>query len=107
MTNFFSGLFRFTLKLVLAAFGLVFVVSLLAAALIVLAFSLLKSLITGKKTAPAMVFGRFQKFSPEGMWPGASLREGRDDSSGKSGAACNVVDVEVREIKGEPDKRLP
>ena len=107
MTNFVSGLFRFTLKLVLAAFGLVFVVSLLAAALIVLAFSLLKSLITGKKTAPAMVFGRFQKFSPEGMWPGASRREGRAGSSGKPGTASDVVDVEVREIKSDVDKRLP
>ena len=107
MTNFFSGFFRFVLKLLLAAFGLVFVVSLLAAALLVLAFSLLKSLITGKKTAPAMVFGRFQKFSPEGMWPGASRREGRDGSSGKSGTASDVVDVEVREIKSDVDKRLP
>lgn len=104
MTNFVSGFFRFVLKLILAALGLVFVVSLLAAALIVLAFSLLKSLITGKKTAPAMVFGRFQKFSPDGMWPSAARREGRD---GKPGAASDVVDVEVREIKGEPDKRLP
>jgi hypothetical protein len=107
VTNFVSGFFRFALKLVLAAFGLVFVVSLLAAALIVLAFSLLKSLITGKKTAPAMVFGRFQKFSPEGMWPGASRREGRDGNSGKSGTASDVVDVEVREIKSDVDKRLP
>jgi hypothetical protein len=107
VTNFVSGFFRFALKLVLAAFGLVFVVSLLAAALIVLAFSLLKSLITGKKTAPAMVFGRFQKFSPEGMWPGASRREGHDGSSGKSGTGSDVVDVEVREIKSDSDKRLP
>ena len=110
MTNFVSGFFRFALKLVLAALGLVFVVSLLAAALIVLAFILLKSLITGKKTAPAMVFGRFQKFSPEGMWPGAARREGRDGnsgSSGKPGTSSDVVDVEVREIKDEPDKRLP
>ena len=107
MTNFVSGFFRFALKLVLAALGLVFVVSLLAAALIVLAFSLLKSLITGKKTAPAMVFSRFQKFSPDGMWPGAPPREGYDSGAGKPGAASDVVDVEVREIKGEPDKRLP
>lgn len=107
MTNFVSGFFRFALKLVLAAFGLVFVVSLLAAALIVLAFSLLKSLITGKKTAPAMVFGRFQKFSPEGMWPSAVRREDRDGNSGKPGAASDVVDVEVREIKSDVDKRLP
>ena len=107
MTNFVSRFFRFILRLVLAAFGLVFVVSLLAAALMVLAFSLLKSLITGKKTAPAMVFSRFQKFSPNGMWPGAVRRDVRDGSSGKPGAANDVVDVEVREIKGDGDKRLP
>ena len=107
MTNFISGFFRFVLKLVLAAFGLILVASLLVAALVVVAFSLLKSLITGKKTAPAMVFGRFQKFSPEGMWPGASRRQSRDDSTGRPGTASDVVDVEVREIKDEPYKRLP
>lgn len=104
MTNFVSRFFRFILKLVLAAFGLVFVVSLLAAALMVLAFSLLKSLLTGKKIAPAMVFGRFQKFSPEGMWPGAARRDG---SSGKPVAANDVLDVEVREIRSDVDKRVP
>ena len=103
MTNLVSGFFRFALKLVLAALGLIFVIVLLAVALLVVVFSLLKSLITGKKTTPAMVFGRFQKFSPEGMWPVAPRRDG----AGKPGAASDVVDVEVREIKGDFDKRLP
>ena len=97
-------LLRFVLKLLLVALGLVFAVSLLAAALVMVVVSLLKSLITGKKLAPAVVFGRFQKFAPSAMWPGAAPR----DAAGQSPAAGQVVDVEAREIpqlKG--DKQLP
>ena len=98
MQNLIGGLVRFIIKLVLAAFGLVIVVSLLLLALIVVVLSLLKAFITGKKTAPAAVFGRFQKFAPDGMWPGNARPEPKTD----------VVDVEVREVK-EPisDKKLP
>ena len=101
MQNFINRLLRFIIKLVLAAFGLVFALSLLAAALVVVVLSLLKSLITGQKPAPAMVFGKFQKFSPGGMWPSAAKR---DDNA----STGDVVDVEMREVK-EPlgDKRLP
>ena len=97
VTNFVSRFFRFALKLVLAAFGLVFVVSLLAAALIVVVFSLLKSLITGKKPAVSMTFNRFQQYLPKGMWPGAAGREAQNGSA----KAGDVVDVEVREIRDE------
>ena len=97
MTNFVSGVFRLALKLVLAAFGLVFVVSLLAAALLVVVFSLLKSLLTGKKPAVAMTFNRFQQYSPKGMWPGSG---GRDAPSG-SAKVGDMVDVEVREIRND------
>lgn len=107
MAQFISSFFRFVLKLVLAAFGLVFVVSLLAAALIMVALSLLRSLVTGKKAAPAMIFSRFRKFSPGSQWPGAPRRESRDGAAGKPGATSDVVDVEAREIKGDLDKRLP
>ena len=101
MQNIISRLLRFFIKLLLAAFGLVFALSLLAAALVVVVLSLLKSLITGQKPAPAMVFGKFQKFSPGSMWPGATQR----DDSAKAG---DVVDVEMREVKTpESDKRLP
>jgi hypothetical protein len=44
------------------------------------------------------VFGRFQRYSPQGMWPGGT---GRDASN----ASADVVDVEVREVRD--DKRLP
>ena len=101
MPNFVSRLLRFVLKLVLAAFGLVLAASLLAAALIVEVLSILKSLIIGKKPAPSVVFGRFQKFSPAGMWPGESNRE---DASRAAGTG-EVVDVEVREISD--DQHLP
>ncbi len=98
MQNLIGGLIRFIIKLVLAAFGLVFVVSLLLLALTVVVLSLLKALITGKKPASAVVFGRFQKFAPGGMWPGNT----------RPGPKMDVLDVEVREVK-EPssDKRLP
>lgn len=88
MQNFFGRLIRFVIKLVLAAFGLVFAVSLLLAALIIVVIGLLKSLITGKKPAPVMMFSKFQKFAPGAMWPGAVKAQNKGD----------VVDVEVREI---------
>jgi len=95
-----SKILRFFLKLVLGLFAAVFALSLLAAALIVVVLSLLKSLVTGRKPAPAMVFGRFQRYSPQGMWPGGSGRE-----AGNAARAGDVVDVEVREVRD--DKRLP
>lgn len=100
-------LVRFVLKLVLTAFGLVFAVCLLAAALLVLVLSLLKALVTGKKPASAVVFTRFQKFSSTNMW-----RSAADRDAAKASTTGDVVDVEVREIReitgdGKGDKRLP
>ena len=95
MQNFISGFFRFVIKLVLAAFGLVFAIGLLTLALTVVLLSLLKSIITGKKPAPVAVFGRFQKFAPGGMWPGNTAAEPKAD----------VVDVEVREVKEPADEK--
>jgi uncharacterized membrane protein len=95
-----SKILRFFLKLVLGVFAAVFALSLLAAALIVVVLSVLKSLITGRKPAPAMVFGRFQRYSPQGMWPG-----GPAQGNAANQRAGDVVDVEVREVRD--DKRLP
>ncbi|MBW8720759.1 MAG: hypothetical protein JF626_02300 [Polaromonas sp.] len=95
-----SKILRFFLKLVLGLFAAVFAVSLLIAALIVVVLSVLKSLVTGRKPAPAVVFGRFQRYSPQGMWPGGPS-QGHTASSRPS----DVVDVEVREVRD--DKRLP
>ena len=95
MTDFINGVFRFILKLVLAAFGLIFAVSLLAAALVVVVLSLLKALTTGKKPAVLTIFNRFQQYSSKGMWPGAARRQTQNGPA-KTG---DVVDVEVREIR--------
>lgn len=91
MQNFISGLFRFIIKLVLAAFGLVFAVSLLLAALVLMVLSLLKSLVTGKKPAPFVAFSQFRQFKNRAgsAWPYASTAKPQGD----------VVDVEVREVK--------
>lgn len=101
MDNFVSRVFRFFLKLVLAAFGIIFALSVLAAALIFMVFSVFTALLTGKKPAPSVVFSRFQKFSPGGAWPGSATRE----SKNKAAKPSDVVDVEVREVRD--DKRLP
>ena len=91
MQNFINRLIRLTVKVVLAAFGLVFAVSLLLAALLVVSFSLLMSLFTGKKPAPLMMFSRFRQYAPGGIWPGTARAQNPSD----------VVDVEVREV--QPD----
>ena len=100
MQNFISGLIRFIIKLVLAAFGLVFAISLLLVALVAVVFSLLKSLITWQKPAPFVVYSQFKQFrqGARGGWPFAE----------KPMTQSDVVDVEVREVK-EPDngKHLP
>ena len=100
MSNPVGLIFRFLLKLALGLFAAIFAISLLAAALVVVALNLVKSLLTGRKPAPAMVFGRFQKFSPDGIWLG---RAGREDTTSSVGAG-HVVDVEAREV--QDDKRV-
>ena len=99
MPLFLSQFLRFVLKLVLAALGLIFVLSLLAAALIALVLSLFWSLLTGRKPAPTMVFGRFQRFSPRGLWPATSSDNDAQPAAGRS----DVVDVEVREVHDARD----
>ena len=97
MTRLLSQILRLILTVVLAAVGLVFMVSLMAAALIVVVLALLKGLITGKKPAVSMTFNRFQRYSPKGMWPSATGREAQNVST----KAGDVVDVEVREIRND------
>jgi hypothetical protein len=104
VSSFISSVLRFVLKLVFGLLAAVFALSLLLAALIYVAFSLLVSLFTGRPSTPAVVFGqfrRFQGFSPQGMWSGAPAREASSAKPGKG----EVVDVEVREVRS--DQRLP
>lgn len=98
MPRFIQSLLRFVFKLVLGVFAAIFAVSLLVAALFVVLLSLLKALITGRRPAPAVVFGKFQRYSPHGMWPGAR-------PSAETDARSDVVDVEVREVQ-EPARQI-
>ena len=104
MQNFISGIIRFIIKLVLAAFGLVFAVSLLAATLVVLVLGLIKSLLTGKKPALFVAFSQFKRFkqNASGGWPFA------EKFTAQAAPQGDVVDVEMREVKDpQADKRLP
>ncbi len=96
MNNPLSQIFRFILKLVFVLSAAVIAVGLLFVALTVFAFSLLKSLITGRKSAPLMAFANFQKFSQSGMWTSGPPRQ--PSSKAASGP---VIDVEARELREE------
>jgi len=96
MSNPVSQVFRFILKLVLGLSAAIFTLSLLAAALVVVVFSLLKALLTGRKPAPAALFGHFQQFSTQGM----RSRHQPHERAASHGAG-SIVDVEVREIREE------
>lgn len=100
MDSVVSQLLSFAFKFLLGLFAAIFAVSLLVAGMFVVALSLLRALFTGQKPAPTAVFGRFQRFSHQDMWPGRSAR-GKPASPG----AGEVVDVEAREIP--TDRRLP
>ena len=97
MQNFIRRLARWSVKLLWVAFGLVFAVSLLLAALLVVFVSLLVSLVTGKKPAPLKMFSSFREYAPGGIWPGTAKAQNTSD----------VVDVEVREIQpaDQPPRR--
>ncbi len=91
------------LKLMLAALVLVFALGLIAAAMIYLAWSGVVFLLTGRKPAVAVLFSQFRqlkKYSAAGVWP----RPGAHAADARA-ASPDVVDVEVREIRG--DKREP
>ncbi|MBQ0918734.1 hypothetical protein KBW71_09805 [Hydrogenophaga aromaticivorans] len=99
--DFLERVLRGLLKLVLVLAALVFVVSFLLAALMVVAGVSLWSLITGRKPAPVVMFSRMREQSQRytrGVWPG------------QAGApAGDVVDVQATEVPeaaagGSPDQ---
>ena len=99
MQNIINGLIRFTVKLALTAFGLVFAASFLLAATVAVVFSLLKSLITWQKPAPFVIYSQFKKYRQGNRkgWP----------ISSKPVPINDVVDVEVREVKDPADDKRP
>ena len=94
MSNLVSLIFRFVLKLVFVVSAAILAVGLLLIALTVVALSLLKSLVTGRKPRPAMAFARFHQFSQQRTWPGKRAFRDRSEA-----ATDQIVDVEAHEIK--------
>ena len=98
MPRFATRILRFLIKLVLGLLAAVFAVSLLAVALLALVWTVLKAVLTGQKPTAPRMFGRFQQFSTQTVWPGASRADSQTSRH-------DVVDVEVREVRH--DKHLP
>ena len=93
--QFINRLFGAAFKLLLAVAAAVFLLSLLAAALVVVLGVTLWSLLTGRKPAPARVFGQFRQASERytgRSWPGGA------SAGTRAGGADDIVDVPVREV---------
>ena len=98
-----SKILSFLLKLVFAVSAVIVGIGLLALALVMVAFSVLWALLTGRKLAPAVVFSRFQGFPTANRW--STMPTGRPPANS---APKDVVDVEVREVPdARNDKHLP
>ena len=101
-THFLSRLLQAALKITLALAAAIFVLSFLLAALFVVLVMSLWSLLTGRKPAPLVMFGRMREQSQryaQGAWPGR--RE-------QSPARDDIVDVHATEVRepSRPDPRL-
>lgn len=101
-THFLSRLLQAALKVTLALAAAIFVLSFLLAALFVVLVMSLWSLLTGRKPAPLVLFGRMREQSQrytQGAWPGRR---------GPSPARHDIVDVQATEVRepSRPDPRL-
>jgi len=93
----------FLVKLVFGLSALIVGIGLLALAMVMIAFSLLRALVTGRKPASAFVFSRFQGFPASSPWSGVPTNRPAADS-----VRGEIVDVEMREVPdARNDKNLP
>ncbi|MDR7093442.1 hypothetical protein [Hydrogenophaga laconesensis] len=98
--DFFGRVLRGVLRLVLVVASLIFVFSLLLAAIVVMLGVSLWALVTGRKPTPAVVFSRFRQTSQrytQGVWPGSA--------AGGANRSADVVDVEATEVPDAPAQR--
>jgi hypothetical protein len=98
LLTFIHRVLRFFLRLTLGLLALLVTLTLLFAALVFFAIAVLRGLVTGKKPQRPVVFGRFQRFSPQDVWAASETRRTRAPET-------DIVDVETREI--HEGKRLP
>lgn len=95
ISEFFTRVLSSVFKLLLVMAAAVFVLSLLVAAMLVVLAVSVWSLITGRKPAPAAVFGRFRETSnrvTRGVWPNRNQPQGPGRPMG------DVVDVQAHEV---------
>ena len=103
LSAFLNRLFAALIKLVLLVAASIFVVSFLIAALVVVAGVSLWSLITGRKPAPLVMFGRMREQSQrysQGM-------QGRWTGAGRRAPVGDVVDVQATEVVDEAPVSRP
>jgi hypothetical protein len=101
-----NQLVSWVLRLVFGLFALAFALSLLAAGLIAVFFMLLRSLLTGRKPAPVMVWQRYRDASRASSerWtnrtkpPGTPGPSGAPTARGARPASADVEDVTPRDI---------
>jgi hypothetical protein len=104
-----SRIVSLALRLALGLFALVFALSLMVAGLIAVFFMLLRSLLTGRKSAPVMVWQRYRDASRanSGRWtnrtnrttpPGTPGTAGTPTARGARPASTDVQDVTPRDI---------
>lgn len=89
MSRFINALLQAILRIVLMAFGLIFVLSLLSATLIFLLWRQVVGLVTGKKPALPVALRQFQRFTSKNT----GVANPQTTKTGE------VLDVQVREIK--------
>ena len=82
-------LIRWTLRLLLTLLGVVFMLGMLAALVLYMAFALFRWILTGRKPQAAVVWQHYQ---------GMRQRFTRDAASAQSDV-IDVIDVEVREVR--------
>jgi hypothetical protein len=105
ITEFFNGILRTLLRLVLIAAAAIFIFSLLLATLVVLAGVTIWSLLTGRKPDAARVFGQFRQTSARytrGAWPGNNRTP-----PGPASRGADIVDIPAHEVRDVSDGAKP
>ncbi|MES2980132.1 MAG: hypothetical protein V4731_17050 [Pseudomonadota bacterium] len=104
MQTFLNRLIQFVLRLVFWLSAAVLGAGLLVLALVLMAVSLLRWAITGRKPAPVMAFSAFRRFKEQTARPQGAADLFRNRNAPRQAQDAQVVDVEAREIREITDQ---
>ena len=93
------ALLGMVVRVALWGFAALLALGLLALALVFLLVGGVWVLLTGRRLAPPVFVGRYQRYARERVWPGGSDRGSTSSTEG--------VDVEERQIEDDPKVRPP